>query len=111
MERAGERMQRRQQRHHAPADRAHGDVRPGGRRGGAPTPPAEIELKDPKDWTIAGKPLPRLDTADKLTGKQKYGIDLTQPNMLNAAVRACPVFGGKLASFDAAAVEKMPGVQ
>ena len=74
-------------------------------------PPAEITLKDPKDWTIAGKPLPRLDTADKLTGKQKYGIDLTQPNMLNAAVRACPVFGGKLASFDAAAVEKMPGVR
>ena len=75
------------------------------------TPPAEIALKDPKDWTIAGKPLPRLDTADKLTGKQKYGIDLTQPNMLNAAVRACPVFGGKLASFDAAAVETMPGVR
>jgi isoquinoline 1-oxidoreductase beta subunit len=75
------------------------------------TPPAEIALKDPKDWTIAGKPLPRLDTADKLTGKLKYGIDLVQPNMLNAAVRACPVFGGKLASFDAAAVEKMPGVR
>jgi isoquinoline 1-oxidoreductase beta subunit len=75
------------------------------------TPPAEITLKDPKDWTIAGKPLPRLDTADKLTGKQKYGIDLTQPNMLNAAVQACPVFGGKLVRFDAAAVEKMPGVR
>jgi isoquinoline 1-oxidoreductase beta subunit len=74
-------------------------------------PPTKVKLKEPKDWTIAGKPLPRLDTADKLTGKQKYGIDLTQPNMLNAAVRACPVFGGKLASFDAAAVEKMPGVR
>jgi isoquinoline 1-oxidoreductase beta subunit len=75
------------------------------------TPPDDIRLKDPKDWTIAGQPLPRLDTADKLTGKQKYGIDLVQPNMLNAAIRACPVFGGKLASFDAAAVEKMPGVR
>jgi isoquinoline 1-oxidoreductase subunit beta len=75
------------------------------------TPPGEVKLKDPKDWNIAGKPLPRLDTADKLVGKQKYGIDLVQPNMLNAAVRACPVFGGKLASFDAAAVEKMPGVR
>jgi isoquinoline 1-oxidoreductase beta subunit len=74
-------------------------------------PPAEITLKDPRKWTIAGKPLPRLDTADKLTGKQKYGIDLTQPNMLNAAVRACPVFGGKLAGFDAAAIERMPGVR
>ena len=74
-------------------------------------PPAEITLRNPSDWTIAGKPLPRLDTADKLTGRQKYGIDLVQPNMLNAAVRACPVFGGKLAGFDAAAVEKMPGVR
>ena len=75
------------------------------------SPPAEITLKDPKDWKIAGKPLPRLDTADKLTGKQKYGIDLVQPNMMNAAIRACPVFGGKVASFDAAAVESMPGVR
>jgi isoquinoline 1-oxidoreductase beta subunit len=75
------------------------------------TPPSDITLKDPKDWTIAGKPLPRLDTADKLTGKQKYGIDLVQPNMLNAAIRACPVFGGKVASFDAAAVQNMPGVR
>lgn len=75
------------------------------------TPPSEIELKDPKDWTIAGKPLLRLDTADKLTGKQVYGTDVKLPNMLNAAVRACPYFGGKLASFDASAVEKRPGVR
>jgi isoquinoline 1-oxidoreductase subunit beta len=75
------------------------------------TPPGEVELKNPKDWTIAGKPLPRLDTADKLTGKQKYGIDLVRPGMLNAAIRACPVFGGKIAKFDAAAVQNMPGVR
>ncbi len=75
------------------------------------TPPSEIKLKDPKDWKIAGKPLPRLDTVDKLTGKQVYGADLKLPGMLNAAVKACPVFGGKVASFDAAAVEKMPGVR
>ncbi len=73
--------------------------------------PTAIALKDPKNWTIAGKPLPRLDTADKLTGKQKYGIDLVQPDMLNAAIRACPVFGGKVAGFDAAVVETMPGVR
>jgi isoquinoline 1-oxidoreductase subunit beta len=77
----------------------------------AMTPPSEITLKDPKTWTIAGKPLPRLDTADKLTGKQVYGIDLVQPNMLNAAIKACPTFGGKLKSFDAAAVKAMPGVK
>jgi isoquinoline 1-oxidoreductase beta subunit len=78
---------------------------------GRMTPPAEVTLKDPKDWTIAGKPLPRLDTADKLTGRQVYAIDLKLPGMLNAAIRACPVFGGRLESFDAAAVSSMPGVR
>ena len=96
---------------HAASDRA---ARPTGKWRRPPrrsTPPAEVPLKDPKDWTIAGKPLPRLDTADKLTGKQIYGIDLKLPGMLNAAIRACPFFGGKVASFDAAAVAGMPGVQ
>ena len=74
-------------------------------------PPKEVKLKDPKDWTIAGKPLKRLDTLDKVTGKQIYGIDFTMPGMLVATVRACPVIGGKLKSFDAAQVEKMPGVK
>lgn len=75
------------------------------------TPPANVQLKDPKDWTIAGKPLPRLDTADKLNGSQVYGIDLKLPGMLNAVIRACPYFGGKVAGFDAAAVTNMPGVR
>jgi len=75
------------------------------------TPPADIVLKDPKDWTIAGKPLPRLDTAEKLTGKQVYGADLNLPGQLNAAIKACPVFGGKVVSFDAAKVASMPGVR
>ncbi|WP_431855016.1 molybdopterin cofactor-binding domain-containing protein [Azospirillum sp.] len=75
------------------------------------TPPTEVPLKDPKDWTIAGKPLKRLDTADKLNGKQLYGIDLTMPGMLNAAIRDCPVFGGTVKRFDAAAVQGMPGVK
>ena len=74
-------------------------------------PPKDVKLKDPKDWKIAGKPLKRLDTVDKVTGKQIYGIDYTMPGMLNATVRACPVIGGKLKSFDAAKVEKMPGVK
>lgn len=73
--------------------------------------PEKITLKDPKTWTIAGQPLARLDTADKLTGKQVYGTDITLPGMLNAAIRDCPVFGGKVARFDAAAVEKLPGVK
>ena len=74
-------------------------------------PPKEVKLKDPKDWKIAGKPLKRLDTVDKVTGKQIYGIDLVLPGMLVATVRACPVIGGKLKSFDAAKIEKMPGVK
>jgi len=75
------------------------------------SPPAEVQLKDPKDWKIAGQPLPRLDTRDKLTGKQVYGADLTMPGMVNAAIKACPYFGGRLAGFDAQAVTGMPGVQ
>jgi isoquinoline 1-oxidoreductase beta subunit len=75
------------------------------------TPPTEVPLKDPKTWTIAGKPVQRLDTADKTTGRQVYGMDLKLPGMLNAAIRDCPVVGGKLKSFDAAAVEKRRGVK
>jgi isoquinoline 1-oxidoreductase subunit beta len=74
-------------------------------------PPKTVTLKDPKTWTIAGKPLKRLDTVDKLNGKQVYGFDLKMPGMLNASIKACPVFGGKLVSFDAAKIEKMPGVR
>lgn len=74
-------------------------------------PPKDVKLKDPKDWKIAGKPLKRLDTVDKVTGKQIYGMDHTMPGMLNATVRACPVIGGKLKDFDAAKAEKMPGVK
>jgi isoquinoline 1-oxidoreductase beta subunit len=75
------------------------------------TPPAEVALKDPKDWKLVGKPLARLDTLDKLTGKQVYGSDLKLPGMLNAAIRDCPVFGGKLKSFDEAGAMKRPGVK
>lgn len=74
-------------------------------------PPANVPLKDPKDWTIAGKPLKRLDTADKTTGKKIYGMDFKLPGMLNAAIRDCPVFGGKVKSFDAAKIKDMPGVK
>jgi isoquinoline 1-oxidoreductase subunit beta len=74
-------------------------------------PPKEVKLKDPKDWKIAGKGVKRLDTADKLTGKQLYSMDVKLPGMLRAAVKESPVFGGKLKSFDAAKVTGMPGVK
>ncbi|MCB1511302.1 MAG: xanthine dehydrogenase family protein molybdopterin-binding subunit, partial [Hyphomicrobiaceae bacterium] len=73
--------------------------------------PKNVALKDPKDWTIAGKPVKRLDTAPKVTGEQIYGADLKLPGMLNAAIKQCPVFGGKLASFDDAKIKSMPGVK
>jgi isoquinoline 1-oxidoreductase beta subunit len=76
-----------------------------------PPAPADITLKDPKTWKIAGKPVARLDTRGKVDGSQVYGMDLKLPNMLNAAIKDCPVFGGKVKSFDAAAVATRPGVK
>lgn len=73
--------------------------------------PKDVALKDPKDWIIAGKPLARLDTADKTTGAKIYGMDFKLPGMLNAAIKDCPVFGGKVRSFDAAKIKAMPGVK
>jgi isoquinoline 1-oxidoreductase beta subunit len=74
--------------------------------------PTEITLKDPKEWKIIGQPKNRLDTfQDKVTGKQVYGIDLTFPGMLVANIRECPVFGGKVKSFDASKATAMKGVK
>ena len=75
------------------------------------TPPANVSLKDPKDWKLIGKSVKRLDTMDKLTGMQVYGADLKLPGMLNAAIKDCPVFGGKVKSFEAAKVTGIPGVR
>jgi isoquinoline 1-oxidoreductase beta subunit len=75
------------------------------------TPPADVPLKDPKTWKVVGKRLARLDTVDKVTGKQIYGADLKLPGMLNAAIKDCPVFGGKVKSFNAAAITARPGVK
>ena len=73
--------------------------------------PKDVALKAPADWTIIGKSLPRLDTAEKTNGSAQFAIDVALPGMLLAAVRQCPVFGGKVAGFDAAAVQSMPGVR
>jgi isoquinoline 1-oxidoreductase beta subunit len=74
-------------------------------------PPKEVPLKDPKDWKVIGKSVKRLDTVDKTVGKMMYGADVRLPGMLNAAIKACPVFGGKVKSFDATKVESMKGVK
>jgi isoquinoline 1-oxidoreductase beta subunit len=74
-------------------------------------PPADVALKDPKDWKLIGKSVQRLDTMNKLTGAQVYGFDLKLPGMLNAAIKDCPVFGGTVKSFEATTVRDMPGVR
>jgi isoquinoline 1-oxidoreductase beta subunit len=75
------------------------------------TPPADVPLKDPKEWKIIGKSVKRLDTIDKVTGAQVYGADLKLPGMLNATIKECPVFGGKVKSFEADKIKSMPGVR
>lgn len=74
-------------------------------------PPLEVTLKEPKDWTIIGKPKLRLDTAEKLTGELKYAADLMMPGMKLASIKACPILGGTLKSFDESVPLGMPGVQ
>jgi isoquinoline 1-oxidoreductase beta subunit len=74
-----------------------------------PPDPKTIKLKDPKDWTIAGKPMKRVDTAPKLNGSKVYAIDVKLPGMLNAAIKDCPVYGGTLKSYDEAAIAGRPG--
>ena len=75
------------------------------------TAPKDVKLKEVKDWKIAGKGVKRLDTYNKLIGKQEYGIDIKLPGMLIANINACPVNGGKLKSFDPTKVAGMPGVK
>ena len=72
--------------------------------------PKEVALKDPKDWTLIGKPIARVDIPDIVVGKIKYGIDTQLPGMLHAAVAACPVFNGKVKTMDASKVENRRGI-
>lgn len=74
-------------------------------------PPESVSLKDSADWRIAGKSIPRVDTKEKVSGKLTYGSDLKLPGMLQAAIHACPVHGGRRASFDASTAKDMPGVR
>ncbi|HZY03552.1 MAG TPA: molybdopterin cofactor-binding domain-containing protein, partial [Anaeromyxobacteraceae bacterium] len=68
-------------------------------------------LKDPKDFRLLGKPVPRLDTPSKVTGRAVFGIDVRLPGMLFATVARPPVVGGKVAGFDDARARKVPGVR
>jgi isoquinoline 1-oxidoreductase beta subunit len=74
-------------------------------------PPKEPKLKDPSQFRLIGKATPRRDNKDIATGKATYGIDVRMPGMLYAAVKRSPVFGGKVAGFDAAQAKAIPGVK
>ncbi|MDX1563286.1 MAG: molybdopterin cofactor-binding domain-containing protein, partial [Gammaproteobacteria bacterium] len=73
--------------------------------------PAEIRLKPASEFRLVGKPVPRRDTVEKITGRATYGIDVVKPGTVYATVQRCPVFGGTLASFDAARAKAVPGVK
>jgi len=74
-------------------------------------PPTGVTLKDPSQFRIVGKPMKRLDTPSKVNGKAEFGIDVRLPNMQYAVVARCPVFGGKVVSFDATKAKAVPGVK
>ena len=73
--------------------------------------PTKVALKDPAQFRFVGKSMKRLDTAAKSTGQTKFGIDTRRPGMVYAAIARCPVFGGKVASFDATKARAFPGVK
>ena len=77
----------------------------------APPDPKSITLKKPADWKVAGKAMRRLDTKSKLNGSLMYAADLRFDGMLCAAIKACPVHGGKLVSFDGTKIADMRGVK
>ena len=75
------------------------------------TPPADVPLKSAKAFTLIGKPTRRLDTPSKTNGTAQFGLDVSVPGMLTAVVARPPVFGGKVAKFDASETLKVPGVK
>jgi isoquinoline 1-oxidoreductase beta subunit len=77
-----------------------------------PAPPRNaIKLKPASAWKIAGKPLPSLGAAEKVSGQAVFGVDVRLPDLLNAAIKAAPVAGGQVMGFDASAALSMPGVR
>jgi isoquinoline 1-oxidoreductase beta subunit len=72
--------------------------------------PKQVVLKQPKDFTLIGKPLRRVDSADKVTGATQFGIDVKLPGMKIATVMACPTLGGRLSGINDQRARAIPGV-
>jgi len=73
--------------------------------------PEHVALKNPKTFKLIGQPRKRLEAASKMDGSARFGIDVLQPGMQYASVEMCPTLGGRVASFDAADAQKLPGVK
>jgi isoquinoline 1-oxidoreductase beta subunit len=73
--------------------------------------PKEPKLKDPSQWKLIGTSPARFDIPDKTTGKQIYTADVRSPGLVHASIAQCPVFGGKLKSFDESKIKSMRGVK
>ena len=73
--------------------------------------PAEVTLKDPKDFILIGTPAKRLDTPSKVNGTAKFSIDVRLPGLKIATLAASPVLGGKVASLDDSKAMAIPGVR
>ena len=77
-----------------------------------PVPEAnDIPLKPAKDFVCIGKPIPRVDLVDKVSGRARFGIDVRVPSQLHAVIARCPYFGGRLVSFDERAAKAIPGLR
>jgi isoquinoline 1-oxidoreductase subunit beta len=76
------------------------------------TPPANdsLKMKDPKTYRIIGKPMKNWDSPRIVRGEPIFGIDVEVPGMKHATYTKCPVFGGKLVSFNEAEIKAMKGV-
>ena len=73
--------------------------------------PTGVTLKDPKNFKVLGNSLARLDVPEKVNGSAVFGIDVKLPGLLTAKVVRCPVFGGKVAGFNADKAKAVPGVK
>lgn len=73
--------------------------------------PSDPPLKDPKDFRLLGKPVPRLDTPEKVNGAARFGIDVRLPGMLYVSIERSAVFGGTVKKVDASRAKAVPGVK
>lgn len=77
----------------------------------AATPPGTVRRKDPAQWRLIGKSVPRTDVAAKTDGSARFGIDVRQPGQVYAVVRHCPILGGGVGRMNVEAAMRLPGVE